>query len=141
MPYGRSMVISGLSPLLGQIANLRSPEARKVRRSAMMAASMPVLKNARNLVNFETGLLRKSLGRKVRLYRSGTTIVVIIGPRSGFKQEVQRRSGFTMSNPTRYAHIVEKRFRWLERAEEQSREQVMSNLKEKLRAGIERFGR
>lgn len=144
MAFGRAVVITGLKPLLSKLAGLRSTEAKAVRRRALMEASKPVLQAAKSLVNLETGLLRRSLGRRVRTYRSGSTIVVIIGPRSGFKQEVKRKRGFVLANPTKYAHLTEfgtYRFpgtHWLERAEESTREQVLSKLKESISAAVER---
>lgn len=137
MQYAREMVVEGLKPWLRKLAQLRSPRARAVRRKAMMDASSPLLKTTKALVLRETGLLARSLGRRVRSYRGGAVVVVIIGPRSGFKQEVQRRRGVTLSNPTKYAHLTEKKAHWLERSEEQTREQVISNLKDSLARGIE----
>lgn len=144
MAFGRAVTITGLKPLLGKLAGLRSTQARAVRRRALMEASKPILQTAKSLAPVETGLLRRSLGRRVRSYRSGSTIVVIIGPRSGFKQEVKRKKGFVLANPTKYAHLTEfgtyrtPGTHWLERSEEQTREQVVSKLKEAVAAGIEK---
>jgi HK97 gp10 family phage protein len=59
----------------------------------------------------ETGLLKKSIGSKVKVYPSGVA-VAIVGPRQGFKAEVTREKNRRFpwtgtSNPTRYAHLVE----------------------------------
>ena len=142
MPFGRTMVISGLGSLLRKLAGLRSTESREIRRRALQAASTPLLQAARRLAPLETGLLRKSLGRRAKTYRSSGTSVIIIGPRSGFKEEVKRKKGYVYSNPTYYAHLTEfgtihsRGTHWLERAEESTRPEVVSTLKDHLAAGI-----
>lgn len=144
MGFGHSIVITGLRSLLQKLASLRSAQQRAVRRRAMMVASKPVLDTAKNLVNVETGLLKRSLGRRVRSYRSGSVVTIIIGPRSGFKQEVKRKHGYVLANPTRYAHFSEfgtvhsQGTHWLERTEELTRDKFVSDLGSEIRAGVER---
>lgn len=50
------------------------------------------------------GLLKKSMGWKVKTYRSSHTVVGMVGPRKGF---LVIRSDGTRVDPVRYAHIEE----------------------------------
>lgn len=100
----------------------------KTLRKAVNAAASQVLKAAKSSVPVQSGLLKKSLGKKVRLYKGGTVAVALIGPRTGFKkivviaagkgavastkkgQKLLAQGGRTYTrNPARYAHLVEKK--------------------------------
>jgi HK97 gp10 family phage protein len=74
---------------------------RVVNRAASKAMT-PVLRAAKRLVPVDDKFLKKSLGRKVKSYKRSGNVVVLIGPRKGFKDEKSGR------NPANYAHLVEK---------------------------------
>jgi HK97 gp10 family phage protein len=75
--------------------------AQKVLGSSARFAMTPVIKEARRRVPVEHGVLRKSLGSRLRKYRGGDTVFVAVGPRNGF------RDPQTGQNPVNYAHLVE----------------------------------
>jgi HK97 gp10 family phage protein len=80
---------------------------RKVARAALKAgvneATRLVMWAAKSLVPRRSGQLRKSLGRKVKVYRGGAVIAGIIGPRRGFRVQWKGR----WIDPVNYAHLVE----------------------------------
>lgn len=57
-----------------------------------------------------SGQLKKSIGFRIKLYRTSGRIVVAIGPRSGFSTEVQRTPGAKPKthNPTRIFHFMDR---------------------------------
>lgn len=99
-------------------------------RKAAQAGSKIVLDAMKPAVRVRTGLLKKSLGRKVKAFRDSGVAVGIVGPRTGFKVVKQKdgskakvqtrfsrlegtrvnKKGETVdrySNPTQYAHLVD----------------------------------
>lgn len=92
--------IAKLAAKLGQID-------RKIARKALKQGINEITKNvlwtAKSLVPKRTGQLRRSLGRIVKVYRGGSTVVGIVGPRKGFKIVI---NGVPI-NPVKYAHLVE----------------------------------
>lgn len=81
---------------------------------ATRAAARQVVNSARSNVPKRTGLLKKSLGLRVKPYRRNGTVYAAIGPRSGFKQQIGTvtrgpNAGKPIyANPTQYAHLVER---------------------------------
>lgn len=71
----------------------------------------------------ETGLLRKSIGQKVKAYRNGGRVFGVAGPRTGFRRQVtvkiKNKKGRTVGkrqeirDPNKYARITEKRRPWM----------------------------
>jgi hypothetical protein len=57
------------------------------------------------LKNKRTRQLHRSLGMKFQSYRRGTSFIVVLGPRRGFK--IIGPGGRTV-NPTQYAHLLER---------------------------------
>lgn len=89
--------------LVKRLAALDRKVARKALKAGVNEVTKNVLWDAKSLVPKRTGLLRKSLGRKVKSYRGGAIIVGIIGPRRGFRTVY---NGVPI-NPVKYAHLVE----------------------------------
>jgi HK97 gp10 family phage protein len=78
--------------------------SRKAIKKGVNEATKLVTADAKANVPRKTGLLKKSIGRRVRSYRGGTVISGIVGPRSGFATVLA--SGKKV-NPAKYAHLVE----------------------------------
>lgn len=76
---------------------------RRVLRQAVNAASTPVVKAARSKARKQSGLLKKSLGKKVKTYPEKMTVVGIIGPR----RDVQGEYKGVKRVPANYAHLIE----------------------------------
>src|SRR5262249_13600056 len=118
---------------------------KKVLRKAINEASKIVLKAAKANVPRASGLLKKSLGRKVKVYRASGTVVAIIGPRTGFKQDVHRdgRKVAVLANPTKYAHLVERGTRhsparpFMRPAFESTKPEVQSAMSSIIKAGLD----
>lgn len=82
--------------------SIPSKMKRKELRKVMSKASTPILKRARALVPVRSGLLKKSLGKKVKTYKSGT-VAVIIGARRQYVGIVNNKKHV----PANIAHLVE----------------------------------
>jgi HK97 gp10 family phage protein len=106
MPFAIKARFEGVQSAIQALDGLDKKIRRKGIRKAALAAGTIILKAAKGRVVKETGLLRKSLGKKVKVYTKGVGVAVV-GPRVGFKQEVTRRGVKVWSNPVRYAHLVE----------------------------------
>lgn len=86
---------------------------RRIVPKASKQATSSVLRTAKTLAPKESGLLIRSLGQKQKLYRRSGVFVTIVGPRTGFKQQVEVEDRFgnvkkIFRNPVKYAHLVEK---------------------------------
>ena len=104
MSFQLKIKLEGLEEAFRNLAefprNLQGP----MLRAAVRAASTPMLQRARMLCPVgDTGLLRKSLGRRFKTYRKNGVVAVYMGPRRGFKTIINGRA----VNPTNYAHLVE----------------------------------
>lgn len=99
--------MSGEKALNRKLSRLKEAVNRRVLRKAVTAASKPVLKEAKAKAPKETGLLKKSLGRRTKTYRNSGTAVAVVGPREGFKKEVTVNGKTEVRNPVKYAHLVE----------------------------------
>jgi len=95
--------IEGLEELQAVLRTLPGKISRRVMRPALSAEGTKVVQAARQKVPQETGLLKKSLGKKVKTYTDTNAVVAIVGPRSGFRQIIDGRP----KNPVKYAHLVE----------------------------------
>ena len=137
-----------LKRLLAKVQRLPRAAQLKVIRPALNEASKIILQAVKARAPKDTGLLRKSLGRRMKTYRRSGVIVAYVGPRTGFKREVTLRSGRTVfRNPTRYAHLVERgtsrapAYPFMRPAFDESKAAVMSALKRKISEGIVREAR
>ncbi len=152
MPYTVRGRIDGLPGLLRSLEGLQDKLRKKTLKDAIGAASKVVLWEARRRAPRGSGLLRKSLGRKVKVYRNSGVVVGIIGPRTGFKIQVGVRirgknAGKPIyANPTQYAHLVELGTRrsaakpFLKPAFEGSREKCLAEMAAAVNAAIEKAG-
>ena len=104
--------VDGLQSILKSIDGLNKSLKNKLLRRALGEAGKLILKVAKTRAPRETGILKKSLGRKVKIYRQTGVGVAIVGPRTGFRQNVLRKKGKwaptqAIANPTKYAHLQE----------------------------------
>ncbi|MEM9019941.1 MAG: HK97-gp10 family putative phage morphogenesis protein [Planctomycetota bacterium] len=102
--------IEGLDKLVAKLDQLDTKLQNKTARKAINAAGRGVVKDARPLVPHRYGLLKISLGQRVKRYRG--THVTVIGARTRFKSKKAQRirgGGRTASraSPGNYAHLVE----------------------------------
>lgn len=79
--------LTGLEKVLRPLLLLSKPaQVTAVTRRAVDKASQPMAKEAKQLVSRDTGLMKLAIGRKVMVYRRTGTVVVIIGPRTGYQK-------------------------------------------------------
>lgn len=114
MPYAIRAEIEGVKEMIAAVAHLKQAARSRILRSAVGKGARIILKAAKGFAPKESGLLRKSLGVKVKVYKATGRVVGIVGPRNDpkFKQAVMRRRGKwfpseVYSNPAKYAHLVE----------------------------------
>lgn len=102
--------LTGQQQLFGKLDGLKGSLQRKILRRAVTDAAKVVRDRAKANVPIQSGLLRKSIGTKIKTYKTGV-VVAIIGARTGFKREVTvkgpRGSYTQLRNPVYYAHLVE----------------------------------
>jgi HK97 gp10 family phage protein len=100
--------LAGLKAVLDSLADLNRTVRNKILRAAINDGSRPILDNmkARAPVG-DTGQFRRSLGRRVRTYRQSGVVVVVIGPRKGFRVVTQRGTKLVPHDPAKIAHLLE----------------------------------
>lgn len=94
-----------IADLIERIRDLDKKAARAAIRKGMNEVTKIVNKDAKANVPKRTGMLRKSIGRKVVISRDGKQVVGIVKPRAGDKY-VGVVNGKKI-NPRKYAHLVE----------------------------------
>jgi HK97 gp10 family phage protein len=120
MPFTISGRIEGLSEVLKALEGFERKITEKGTYSAINAATKVVLRSAKagcptdNSPHLTTrGLLKKSLGRKIKKYRGSRVVVGIVGPRTGFKRQIGTRTRGpnagqpVYEDPAKIAHLVE----------------------------------
>lgn len=95
--------IEGVEKLQALMKNLTAQVSRRVLRPALNAEGSKVVAQAKRLVPKVTGLFKKSLGKKTKTYVQSGNIIVVAGPRTGFKQVVAGKP----RDPVKYGHLVE----------------------------------
>lgn len=97
-----------------QVARNMDKLAEKIERQAMREsitkASRPIVREAKNRLKpyKDTGLLAKSIKRRVRTYKSSKMVLIAIGPDRNVVGSAESESGQTRTRrPVRYAHLVE----------------------------------
>jgi len=94
--------IEGIPELMKTLEKFPGAIQRRILRPVLSAEGSKVVSEARENVPRQTGLLRKSLGKKMVTYKNGG-VICVVGPRRGFKQVIDGKP----RNPTKYAHLVE----------------------------------
>jgi HK97 gp10 family phage protein len=90
--------------LVRALAAIDRKLAKKLLRKAVLTGGRIVRDEAKSLVPIRTGTLRKSIGAKVKSYPSRRVVVAIVGPRRGFRKDIE---GVGTVDPVNYAHLVE----------------------------------
>lgn len=95
--------LTGDKQLEKALRSLGPKIAKKVLRQAISAAATPVVKSAKANVTERTGLLKKSLGKKVKVNKRRGTASARVGARSNVQGEVDGKAHI----PAKIAHLVE----------------------------------
>lgn len=165
MGFGISGELTGLKDVLKALESVKASVARRLLRTGLNTASTPMAKTAKRLAPKYHGTLRKSIGKIVKTYPNTGAVVVVIGPRKGFKREVAVKKDKVfrhvrgrilkianpapelltdLVDPIYYAHIVElgsiyhAPTPFLRPAFDLHKDQLMRNLAEHVRKGIEK---
>lgn len=115
MAVGFKAKLEGVEKAIHSLDGLGRTLRNKILRKAVNASARIMLKAARSLAPRGTGLLKKSLGVRIKTYQKSGAVVAIIGPRTGFKKTRQGKTltafGKKMKasgqNPTKYVHLIE----------------------------------
>lgn len=130
------MRMNGLEATFARLRAFDKKLRNKVNRSAMTAGSKPVYDAMRGLVQVESGLQKKSLGRVTRVYSTTGTAMFIVGPRTGFKQMVaikyrydaqgvrrrRKTPRLVLRHATKYTHLIERQKSFVKAAGEQAKD-------------------
>lgn len=100
------MKLEGDKALERKLRTLGERVQRRVLRSAVSAAATPTLKSARQKAKKQSGLLKKSLGKKIVTNKKRQSVTAIVGAR----KEVQGAHQGKPRQASRYSHLVEKGF-------------------------------
>lgn len=94
-----SMKLEGVDEAAKRLDSADRKIRKRVVRKAVRAGAAPYVKAVKRDAPVDTRELKKSLTQKVKSYRSGATIVSVVGARN-------RRSP-SGRNPAKYLHLVE----------------------------------
>lgn len=112
MALGVRVQLNGLEKPLAALVAMRGSRQRAILRRALTKATRPIVPAARAKVPVRFGLLKKSLGRKLKTTKDGV-VYVVIGPRKGMKKQVgtvtrgPRKGQPVYEDPAKIAHLVE----------------------------------
>ena len=76
---------------------------RRIVRRPLTAALSPIVKDGKRNAPHESKALRKSIGKKVRVYKDA--VFGAVGPRTGERFSLEHEGQLRV--PSRYAHLVE----------------------------------
>lgn len=106
MSYSIKGKIEGLGPLLAKLDAISAKARKKVTRQAVNQGTKVLLPDAKARVPVVFALLKKSMGRKVKVFRNGVA-VGMVGPRTHMGAYVLHGDTPFFANPSYYAHLVE----------------------------------
>lgn len=112
MAYTIRGELSGLEQVVGKLTRLRQGARNKILRKGLDQGTKPVLASAKGKTPRGTGLLKRSMTRKVKVYGANANAVGLVGPRTRLKGVVNitLADGSTKTrtvDPVRYSHLVE----------------------------------
>jgi HK97 gp10 family phage protein len=123
MPYKVKESVLGTEEVKAALRDLPKKVAKKLQRGGINEGtklvqraaknSAPVRKYISRNLEYNGGLLKKSLYRKVKTYRNSGVIVGVVGARKGFKQVIgtrvrgKNKGSPIYADPTKYLHLVE----------------------------------
>lgn len=97
--------VAGVVATVRMFDHLRQAIRNKILRKSVSTGCVPQNKKAKATARFRdrTGMLRKSIGIKVRTYRKTASSIGVVGPRYGYTTTYRGKR----VDPTKYSHIVE----------------------------------
>ena len=136
-------ILTGHKALERKLRRLGERVHRRLLKQAVNAAATPTVKAARRKAPKQSGLLKRSLGKKVVTNKKRMSATAVIGPRRQTQGEYKGRT----RKPSRYSHLSEKGFinrhgvfvppkPWLHPAMAETQGQAVSVMQQKLAAGV-----
>ena len=102
------MKIRGIEVIIRVLNDLKDAVKKRVIVQAVRRRAKPIVAQMRARVRKRFGLLRKSIGVRVKVYPRSGTVFAAIGVRSGFADNFILPSGQRLFiNPRNYAHLLE----------------------------------
>jgi hypothetical protein len=89
----KALELAGAKELERKLRTLGDRVQRKVLRQAVNAAATPVVKSVKQKAKKQSGLLKKSLGKKIVTNKKRQSVTAVIGPRSRRPGWVSARRG------------------------------------------------
>jgi HK97 gp10 family phage protein len=99
---GMKLKMEGIEALTKALEALGTKVAARGPDAGVRAAGAIIIKEMRRRAPKDTGVLKKSIGQKVKKYRRNQTVTSIIGGRSKAYETAEGKR-----NPAFYAHLVE----------------------------------
>jgi len=128
-------IVQGDRALIRRLGALKRGIARRIVSRASNKVIGPVAKAAKRNCPVDTGLLKKSIGKRTKTYRGSGAVVSVVGPRKGFAgQDAQGRQ----KDPTKYAHLAERKHGFLKAAWKAHESRLPPKEGAAIWAGIER---
>lgn len=109
MPFRVKQKVEGVEDIIKSLNILKQGVRNRVVRKGLNEPAKLLVKEVKTRIPKRSGLTRKSIGRKAKTYKSGV-VVVIIGPRKGFRKEVvvNKQTGATrIHDPVNIWHLIE----------------------------------
>ena len=100
---GMSLTVTGLDNLVKKLQRLDKKVETKALKQSVRSAAKPVQAAAKSRVPVDSGVVKRSIGTKVKKYKGGAS--AIIGPRKGFKSK--KHSEEEIKTATRVATMLE----------------------------------
>ena len=92
----------GIEDMQRRLKELGTKKALRAPAAAVRAGSKIIINKSRSAAPIDTGTLKKSLGQKIKTYRSSKVVVSIFGVRNKLYITPKGKR-----NPVKYAHLVE----------------------------------
>lgn len=154
------IALQGADEIRARLATLRGAVQRQIVESAVSSALSIIAKAAKARCPKDTGMLKASIGVKVKTYSGSGAVWGAVGPRRGGAYDVAGALKFVRKggkaphgaekariNPVRYAHLVEfghggpqpaPAHPFLRPALDENREVALGTLRGRVQQGIER---
>lgn len=100
------MQLIGDKELRRKLLSLAENTQRKVTRQAVNKAATPVVRSAKSKVSVQSGLLKKSMGKRVKTYKQTQTVVAVIGAKRSTSGTYRGK----LRRPANYSHLAHNGF-------------------------------
>jgi len=149
----------GLDGTLKMLKWLPKKLGEKVLKKAVGIASRKLSKAVKNGLPVRTGILKKSIGAKIKQYRNTKIIVGVVGAKKGFRTQVgtykrdsrksakypHKKGDPIYVNPVNYLHLVElgtersRAFRILENTTNAMKPTIRAEMIKAINTGLKKF--